>query len=210
MNIILLGKPGAGKGTQAKKISEYYQIPHISTGEMFRQAYKDKTQIGLVARDKYWGKGQLVPDDITIKLVEERLGKKDCKKGFILDGFPRTIAQAKALDKIVSIDTVIYLDAPEEMCIKRIVGRRNCPDCNRDYNIYFSLPQKENICDACHIPIVKRGDDTETVVKERLKVYAEQTRPLEMHYSKVLVRVVDDGKKSVENVFTEIIRKSRK
>lgn len=207
MRIILLGKPGAGKGTQAKKLSKFYHIPHISTGEMFRQAYDEKTEMGILAHDKYWGDGNLVPDDITIKLVEERLQKKDCKKGFILDGFPRTVEQAKALDKMITIDYVVSLDAPDELCIKRIAGRRNCASCQKDYNIYFLPPKQENLCDICHHPLTQRKDDSEDVVKNRIGVYERQTSPLISYYQQRLTEIVDSGRKNVDQLFSEIAKK---
>ncbi len=206
MNIILLGKPGAGKGTQAKKLSAYYKIPHISTGEMFRQAYEEKTEIGILAHDSYWGKGNLVPDDITIKLVEERLRKKDCKKGFILDGFPRTGAQAKALDKLITIDHVLYINAPDELCVKRIAGRRNCAPCQKDYNVYFLPPKQDNLCDLCHSPLTQRKDDTAEVVKNRILVYERETKPLLSYYHQKLLEIEDNGKKDVEQLFSEVIK----
>lgn len=207
MNLILLGKPGAGKGTQAKKLSVKYKIPHISTGDMFRSAYSEKTEIGILAHDKYWGKGNLVPDDITVKLVEERLKKDDCKKGFILDGFPRTLNQAKALENIVLIDYVLYLDTPDNLCVKRIAGRRNCPTCMKDYNVYFNPPKKDDLCDKCNIGLAQRKDDTEKIVKERLIVYEKETAPLIKYYDKQLVVIMDNGKKSIDELFAEATKK---
>ncbi len=205
MRLILLGKPGAGKGTQAKKISEYYKVPHISSGEMFRKAYADKTELGILAHDSYWGNGQLVPDDITIKLVEERLAGDDCKKGFILDGFPRTSTQAKAIDKHISIDFVLYIDAPDELCIKRIAGRRSCTYCQKDYNIYFAAPKKDELCDVCSKAISQRPDDTEPVVRNRLKVYEAETRPL-INYYKNMLTITDTGKETPDKLFLKITK----
>ncbi|MBI4441110.1 adenylate kinase [Candidatus Woesearchaeota archaeon] len=205
MNIIFLGKPGAGKGTQAKKIADYYRIPHISTGEMFRTAYQEKTPLGVEAHDNYWGAGKLVPDDTTVKLVKERLAKDDCRNGFILDGFPRTVQQAEDLDKIVSIDHTLYIDAPDKICIKRIAGRRNCPTCHKDYNIHFNPPKNDMQCDVCAVALVQRKDDTETIVRQRLLVYEQQTAPLVRHYVKNIVRIVDNGKKTIDALFAEII-----
>ncbi len=204
MKLILLGKPGAGKGTQAKKIADYYNIPHISTGEMFRQAYAGKTELGVLAHDKYWGKGHLVPDDITLKLVEERLAKGDCKKGFILDGFPRTLVQAKALDKNNTIDHVLYIETPDSLCIQRIAGRRNCSQCAKDYNIYFNPPKKDTLCDTCNQQLVQRPDDKEDIVKQRIIVYENQTQPLIAYYQNNIVTVTDNGNDSPDKLFQKI------
>ncbi len=204
MNLILLGPPGAGKGTQAERLSRRLSIPHISTGDMFRQAAQDGSQLGIEARDKYWGQGNLVPDDITINLVKERLEKKDCKKGFILDGFPRTINQATALDDIIDIDYVIDIESSDKLIIKRLTQRRQCGQCKKIYGIDLP-PKQKGICDACGDKLIQRDDDKEEVIRHRLKVYHEQTKPLIDYYrAKGNLKVVD-GEQPINTVLEQII-----
>lgn len=205
MNMILLGPPGTGKGTQAERLSKKLNIPHISTGEMFRQLAAEGNPLGVEARDKYWGKGNLVPDGITIKLVEERLSKGDCKKGYILDGFPRTLPQAKALDKITSIDNVIEIQSSDEAIIKRLTSRRQCTDCKKIYGIDVP-PKQEGTCDVCKGKLVQRDDDREEVIKERLQVYQKQTLPLISHYSKQGKLTAVDGEQPIQKILESIIR----
>ena len=183
MNIVLLGSPGVGKGTYAKRISKIYDIPQISTGDMFREAIKNKTRIGLLAKT-YIDKGNLVPDDVTIKLVEERLKQDDCKNGFMLDGFPRTIAQAEALDKIVVIDKVLDFTASEEIIIDRLSGRRICKSCGAIYHIRNIIPKVKGVCDKCGGEVYQRDDDKPKAIKERFIVYKKQTEPLIKYYTK--------------------------
>ena|SRR3989344_2422333 len=204
MNLILLGPPGTGKGTQAERLSEYLKIPHISTGEMFREAAANGSKMGLYARDNYWSKGQLVPDDITINLVKERLQKADCKSGFILDGFPRTIPQAKALDKITSLDKIIDIESSDETIIKRLSSRRQCVKCKKIYGIDLP-PKKEGICDACGAKLKLRDDDREEVIRDRLDVYKKQTKPLIDYYKKQDKLAVVDGEQQVESILERII-----
>lgn len=204
MNLILLGPPGTGKGTQAERLSQRLNIPHISTGDMFREAATNGSKIGVEARDKYWGKGQLVPDDITIKLVEERIEKPDCKKGFILDGFPRTIPQAKALDKITYIDFVIDIESSYDIIIKRLTQRRQCSKCKKIYGIDLP-PKKTGICDACGGSLMQRSDDREEVIRERLSVYQKQTKPLIDYYTKQEKLYVINGEQPIPKILEDII-----
>ncbi len=183
MNIILFGAPGAGKGTQAEAISEHKSIPTISTGNIIREALKSGSELGLRAKS-YMAGGGLVPDEIVIEIIKERIGKDDCKKGFILDGFPRTIPQAEALDKMgVVIDKVIEIDVSDSIIIERMSGRRVCEKCGSSYHLVNKKPHKEGICDKCQGTLVQREDDHPDTVKNRLKIYHEQTKPLEQYYS---------------------------
>ena len=201
MKIIMLGAPGAGKGTQAKRIAKKYNIPHISTGDIFRANRKEGTELGKRAKE-YMDKGELVPDDITIGMLLDRIHKADCKDGFVLDGFPRTIPQAKSLTQALSklnesIDYAINIDVPDESIITRMGGRRACLSCGSTYHIKYSAPKKENICDNCGSELVIRDDDKPETVKKRLDVYHKQTQPL------ILASV--DGTKDMEEVFLDII-----
>ena len=187
MRLVIMGPPGAGKGTQAALIKEAYNIPHISTGDMFREAISNKTALGIEAK-KNIDKGMLVPDSVTISLVKERLSQDDCKKGFLLDGFPRTIAQAQALDEIlkelnIKLDAVINIDVDFNVLVDRIIGRRVCPKCGASFHIVNQPPKKEGICDACGSVLVQRKDDTKETVVTRLDVYTNQTKPLLDYYT---------------------------
>ncbi len=210
MNIILLGPPGAGKGTQAKMMIEKYGIPQISTGDMLRAAVKAGTQLGLEAK-KYMDKGELVPDEVVIGLVKERLQEPDCAKGFMLDGFPRTVAQAEVLDKELeamgkSIDHVICIEVPNEELIARLTGRRTCKECGAGYHLKFDPPKVDNVCDKCGGELYQRDDDNEETVKARLKVYEEQTFPLIEYYDKQgkLRRI--DGVGEIKTIFERITK----
>ncbi len=208
MNLILLGPPGSGKGTQAKLIVEKYGIPQISTGDMLREAVAKGTELGKEAK-KYMDAGKLVPDEVVIGIVKERLQQPDCEKGFILDGFPRTIPQAEALDKILEelgkkIDAVINIQVPEEEIVKRIVNRRTCKNCGAVYHLIYNPPKEDNKCDKCGGELYQRDDDKEEVVRQRYKVYKEQTEPLVEYYAKKGVLYNIDGTKSIEEVFAEI------
>ncbi len=188
MNIILLGPPGAGKGTQAKRLIDKYGIPQISTGDMLRAALKEGTPLGLEAK-KYMDKGALVPDTVVIGLVKERIQQKDCAKGYMLDGFPRNVSQAEALDKMLTelgqkIDAVVCIEVPNDELVARLTGRRTCRDCGAGYHVMFDPPKKEGVCDKCGGELYQRDDDNETTVKSRLEVYANQTEPLIDHYDK--------------------------
>ena len=208
MKLIIMGPPGAGKGTQAALIKETYNIPHISTGDMFREAIKNQTPLGVEAKS-YIDKGLLVPDSVTIGLVKERLANKDCQEGFLLDGFPRTIPQAEALNIIleelnIKLDAVVNIDVDDSILIDRIVGRRVCPVCKAGYHVKYLQPKVEGVCDECGGQLVQRKDDTEETVKNRLEVYANQTKPLLEFYNKLgLVKSID-GIGEIDVIFNNI------
>ncbi|MBQ9902611.1 MAG: adenylate kinase [Clostridia bacterium] len=192
MKIILLGAPGAGKGTQAEKISEALHIPQISTGNIIREALKSGSEVGLKAKS-FIESGKLVPDEVVIDIIKERIAKDDCKDGFILDGFPRTIAQAEALDSMgVSIDKVLDINVADEVIASRLSGRRVCEACGSSYHLVSKKPAVEGVCDKCGGTLIQRKDDHPDTVADRLKVYHEQTEPLKAYYEKKgLLRVVD-------------------
>jgi adenylate kinase len=208
MRIILLGPPGSGKGTQAKFLSEKFSIPHISTGDIFRLHISQKSLLGLEAKS-YIDKGQLVPDEVTIKLIESRLTEDDCKNGFLLDGFPRTIKQADALVSLLikmnaSVDSVINIEVPSKDIIDRITGRRVCKNCGASYHIIFNPSAVKDICDRCEGPLIQREDDTEGTVRKRLDVYESQTKPLVRYYDeKGLLRNIN-GSQDIAKVFKDI------
>lgn len=208
MNIILIGLPGAGKGTQAEKISETYNIPHISTGDMFRQAMQDKTPLGNEAK-KYMDKGDLVPDEVTVGIVRDRLKQEDCKDGFLLDGFPRTIAQAEALKEILAeeksqIDYAIHVDVPKEKLVERLTGRRICPTCGATYHVTYNPPKEEGICDRDSSKLIQRDDDRKETVENRLAVNIKQTQPLLDFYNGEGVLVTVNGDQQITKVFADI------
>ena len=208
MKLLITGRPGAGKGTQAVNIKEYYNIPHISTGDMFRAAMKAGTKMGLLAKE-YMEKGQLVPDEVTIGIVEDRLLEADCKDGFLLDGFPRNLAQAEALDKFllkndIKLDAVLDVDVANEILVRRMVGRRVCKTCGATYHVEFNKPKVDGVCDNCGSNLVQRPDDTEATAVNRLAVYDEQTAPLLAFYSnKGLLKTVN-GDQPFDKVFEDI------
>jgi adenylate kinase len=210
MRIILLGPPGAGKGTQAALISTKYGLPHISTGDIFRQNIVNKTPLGVEAED-YIHKGLLVPDELTLKIVEERLNCDDCSKGYILDGFPRTIQQAEAFEvynegSSKHIDISLFIDVPSELIVKRNSGRRTCSLCGRSYHICFMPPKNEGKCDVCGGKLIQRRDDVESTIIERLSVYKAQTMPLIDYYaSKGILRTID-GNREVGDIFSNICK----
>ncbi|MFH1147636.1 MAG: adenylate kinase [Pseudomonadota bacterium] len=209
MNIVMLGPPGAGKGTQAKMLIEKYKIPQISTGDMFRAALRDKTPLGLKAKG-YMDKGQLVPDEIVIGLVEERLKQDDTKKGYILDGFPRTVAQAEALDKALArvesrIDFVISIDVEKKELVKRLTGRRTCRKCGAMYHTIFNPPVNRDMCDKCNGELYQRDDDTESTVVNRLEVYDYQTKPLIEYYAGRRLLKSFSGIGSIDSIFNKIV-----
>lgn len=208
MKIIMLGAPGAGKGTQAKKIAAKYHVPHISTGDIFRANIKEGTELGKKAQE-YMDQGLLVPDELVCDLVVDRIHKDDCENGFILDGFPRTIPQADALDGALAqngekIEYAIDVEVPDENIIKRMAGRRSCKDCGAIFHLVYNPPKKENCCDVCGGPLVLRDDDKEETVKKRLDVYHEQTAPLIDHYKKAGSLYEVDGTQDINVVFEEI------
>lgn len=208
MRLIMLGAPGVGKGTQAKRLSEKYHILKISTGDILREAMQKGTALGLKAKS-YMDCGQLVPDDVVIGIVEDRLKGEDCVNGWILDGFPRTLQQAYALDKMLervgtSIDRVLNLEVEEEEIIKRLSGRRSCEGCQNTYHIYFNLPQKDGFCDSCGGRLVQRSDDREDTVRERLRVYKERTEPLVNYYEERGILQKIDAHGDIEKVFEKI------
>ncbi len=214
MQLILIGLPGAGKGTQAEKINEKFNIPHISTGDMFRLAIKEGTELGKKAK-MYLDEGALVPDEVTNGIVEERLSKEDCKDGFLLDGFPRTIPQAKALQKITTklnqqLDYVIHVEVPEEKLLERLTGRRVCPTCGTTYHVVYNPPKEEGICDKDGSTLIQRDDDTVETVQKRLAVNIEQTKPLLDFYEEQGILVTVNGDQAIDQVFEEIQTKINK
>jgi adenylate kinase len=203
-----MGLPGAGKGTQAEKISEKYKIPHISTGDMFRSAIKEGTELGIKAKS-FMDQGALVPDEVTIGIVKMRLSKDDCEKGFLLDGFPRTIAQAEALQALLSeinqeIDHVLHVEVPEEKLVERLSGRRICPTCGRAYHVMYNPPEKEGICDRDGSALIQRDDDKPETVKNRLAINIEQSKPLLDFYDEKGYLVTLDGDQDIDKVFQDI------
>jgi adenylate kinase len=209
MNIVFLGPPGAGKGTQAKILIERYGIPQISTGDMLREHRAKGTELGKKAQE-YMDKGQLVPDEIILGMVKERLSQPDCQKGFILDGFPRTVAQAEALDKLLSemgkkLDFALALIVPDDLLVERLTGRRTCKTCGMMYHIKYKPPKVEGKCDVCGGELYQRPDDNEETVRNRLKVYHEQTAPLIEYYKNQGILREIDGSKSIEEITQQII-----
>ena len=199
MNIILLGAPGAGKGTQAEAICNHLSIPAISTGNIIREALKSGTELGKKAKS-YMEEGKLVPDEVVIGIIQDRLSKEDCQNGFILDGFPRTIPQAEALDAMgVVIDKVIDLEVPDDKIVQRMSGRRVCETCGASYHLLYKKPAAEGVCDKCAGALVQRKDDHPDTVKERLHVYHEQTEPLKDYYRKQGKLFIVNGQEEVEN-----------
>ena len=197
MNLILLGAPGAGKGTQAEKIVEKYGIPAISTGNIIRAALKERTEMGLKAKS-YMDAGQLVPDDVVIGIIKDRLEQKDCKNGFILDGFPRTIPQAQALEDMgVAIDKVIDIEVPDEKITARMSGRRVCSKCANSYHMLYKQPKMDGVCDACGGALIQRKDDAPETVQARLVEYHKMTEPLKDFYDKLGKLVVVEGQEEV-------------
>lgn len=210
MNLILLGPPGAGKGTQAVNIVEKYNIPHISTGDIFRENIKNGTELGIKAQE-YMNRGELVPDELVVEIATDRLLKDDCKNGFLLDGFPRTVFQARKLDEFLSahgsrIDTVINLEVEKAELIARLTGRRVCKKCGASFHITNIPPKQEGICDFCGGELFQRDDDTVETAENRIAVYNSQTRPLVDYYTKAECIANIDGTTGLENVFADIVR----
>jgi len=200
MNIILLGPPGVGKGTIASKLSKKMKVPHIATGDMLRENVAKKTGLGLKARN-YMDKGLLVPDELVIEMVKERLKRKDCRKGFILDGFPRTIKQGDEISNTAKVDKVVNLQASDDIIVKRLGRRRVCSECGFIYHLDFIKPNREGFCDKCSGTLYQREDDKPETVKRRLKVYEEQTEPLIKYYENKELLADVDGSGSPEEVF---------
>jgi len=208
MRIVLLGAPGAGKGTQGEKLVKKYGFPHISTGDIFRAAIKEGTALGKQAKE-YMDRGELVPDDLVVGIVRERLQQPDCRDGFLLDGFPRTAGQAEALDSVLAnlgtpLTAVISVDVEQEELLERLTGRRVCKMCGATYHIRFNQPQVRNVCDKCGGELYQRGDDSVETVKQRLEVYRRQTEPLIAYYRERNLLVSVDGSKEIAKVFAEI------
>lgn len=208
MNLILMGLPGAGKGTQAEQIVAKYNIPHISTGDMFRAAMKAETELGLQAKS-FIDKGTLVPDEVTIGIVRERLSQEDCIKGFLLDGFPRTVAQASALEEIMKdlgkkIDYVLNINVDSGLLLKRLTGRRICKECGATYHLEFNPPAKADVCDKCGGELYQRSDDNEETVANRLDVNIKQTKPLLDFYEELGYLQSINGEQDINKVFADI------
>ncbi|EEL52521.1 MULTISPECIES: adenylate kinase [Bacillus cereus group] len=208
MNLILMGLPGAGKGTQAEQIVAKYNIPHISTGDMFRAAMKAETELGLQAKS-FIDKGALVPDEVTIGIVRERLSQEDCIKGFLLDGFPRTVAQASALEEIMKdlgkkIDYVLNINVDSGLLLKRLTGRRICKECGATYHLEFNPPAKADVCDKCGGELYQRSDDNEETVANRLDVNIKQTKPLLDFYEELGYLQSINGEQDINKVFVDI------
>jgi len=208
MRIVLLGAPGAGKGTQAKKLIEKYGMPQISTGDLLRAAVAAGTPLGKEAKS-FMDKGELVPDRVVLGMVEERLKQDDCKKGYILDGFPRNTAQAEALDKMLgalnmSLNAALSVDVPFDDLMKRLTGRRTCKGCGQMYNIYFKAPAKDGVCDKCNGELFQRDDDKEATIKKRLEVYTSQTEPLIGYYRNKGILKSVAGTGSIDEIFKKV------
>ncbi|MBZ9609503.1 adenylate kinase [Clostridium estertheticum] len=208
MRIILLGPPGAGKGTQAKSISNKFSIPHISTGDIFRKNISEKTPLGIEAK-KHIDKGHLVPDELTIDIIKDRLNNEDCSNGFLLDGYPRTVNQGEALKTLLdgkgnSIDTALLIKVPREFILGRMTGRRVCLTCGASYHITFNPPKVDGKCNLCGSDIVQRADDTEETVNERIDIYEAQTQPLIKYYDDKNLLSVVDGTLEINSVFESI------
>lgn len=214
MRLILLGPPGAGKGTQAKRIIEELNIPHISTGDIFRKNIKEKTELGQKV-EGLLAEGKLVPDELTIEIVWDRLDKEDCKNGFLLDGFPRTIPQAQALeqglnDRGLKLDRVLNIDVDKDSLVKRLSGRRVCPNCGASYHIDNNPSKVEGICDSCHTPVIQRQDDKEETVLDRIRVYDSQTKPLVDFYTQRNLVFTVDGTLPIDEITDKLVTELKK
>lgn len=210
MKVVLLGAPGAGKGTQAQSISNKYNIPHISTGDIFRKNIADGTRLGKTAKG-YIDKGLLVPDELTLEIITDRLVQEDCSRGYLLDGFPRTVVQAEYLDKFLSernsaLDCALLIEVPRDLIMERMTGRRVCTNCGATYHIKNNPPAKDGICDVCGHKLIQRKDDLSETVKDRLDVYEMQTEPLIEYYKKKDVLKSVDGTKRIVDIFKDISR----
>lgn len=209
INLLIMGKPGAGKGTQATRLLDHYRLTHISTGNVYRDEIAKRTPIGLEA-EKYIGKGELVPDDLTNSIVKEILAKRNYPNGFMLDGYPRTKAQAKALDEMldslgIQLTAVINVHVEDKVLLKRMAGRRVCPKCGATYHVSFHPPVKQGLCDVCGTALIQRSDDLEESVLNRLRIYNEKTKPLIEYYQKQKLLMEIDGERTSDSVFSEIV-----
>ncbi len=204
MKLVIFGPPSAGKGTQAQKLSKKYGIPQVATGDLLRKAVADKTPLGLKIKSVL-DQGKLGPDDLIVQVIKERVAKPDCKNGYLLDGFPRTMGQAKELEKMTSIDLVLNIVVDFEALVERAVGRRTCPKCSAVYHIKFNQPMNEGICEKCGSKLIQRDDDKEDTVRNRLKVYMEQTAPLIEYYRKKGKLVDIDGSGGIDAVFAQMV-----
>lgn len=211
LNVVLLGAPGSGKGTQAERISPAFSVPHISTGDMLRAALAAGTPLGLEAK-RYMEAGELVPDDVVVGLIRERLADEDARRGFLLDGFPRTLEQARALDAMLTrsaraLTDVVLIDVPEDELVQRLSGRRMCRGCGKGYHTVFDPPKKDSVCDICGGELYQRADDNEETVRNRLEVYRRQTEPLIEYYSELgVLKTVTGGGRMPDDVFTDVQR----
>lgn len=205
-NFVFLGPQGSGKGTVIGKIKDKYGVPHISTGDMFREALKEGTEFGKKAQE-YMNRGELVPDDVTCGMVNERIARDDCVDGYMLDGFPRNLKQAEALSEITTINTAVLLDVPEEVSLERLSGRRQCRECGTIFHLMFVPPQVEGVCDKCGGELYQRDDDKPEAIKERLAIYRAETMPIVGYYEKMGVLVKVNGAGSPDDVVTQILEK---
>lgn len=210
MNLVLLGPPGAGKGTQARRLSEYLGIPQISTGNLLREARAKKTALGQKA-ESFMVAGKLVPDDLVVEMIRERLQQEDCRKGYILDGFPRTLTQAEALEKMLGaqgsfVDRALNIIVASEEVVRRLSGRRQCRQCGENYHLSFHRPSKDQVCDRCGGPLYQRDDDKEDVIRNRLDVYEKQTSPLVEYYAEKGILKTVKGTGEIEDIYREILK----
>jgi adenylate kinase len=205
MKLVIFGPPSAGKGTQAQKLSKQYGIPQVATGDLLRKAVADKTPLGLKIKS-YLDQGKLGPDEVIVQLIKERVAKPDCKNGFLLDGFPRTMGQAKELERMADIDLVLSIVVDFEVLVERAVGRRTCPKCSAVYHIKFNPPMNQGICEKCGSKLTQRDDDREDTVRNRLKVYQEQTAPLIEYYRKKGKLVDIDGSGGIDAVYSQMVK----
>jgi adenylate kinase len=205
-NTVFLGPQGSGKGTVIGKIKDRYGVPHISTGDMFREALKLGTEFGKKAQE-YMSRGELVPDDVTCGMVQERIARQDCETGFMLDGFPRNLSQAEALSQITEIDTAVLIDVPEEVSLQRLSGRRQCRDCGTIFHLTFVPPKQDGVCDKCGGELYQRDDDKPEAIKERLAIYRSETMPIADYYEGAGVLVTVDGSGTPDDVVAQVLEK---
>ncbi|MCK5879041.1 MAG: adenylate kinase [Holophagae bacterium] len=203
--VVFLGAPGTGKGTQARKLSKKYGLPHVSTGDILRNAVKMGTEMGLKAK-AVMDRGDLIPDDVILGIIKNRLLKPDCANGFLLDGFPRTLGQAEGFDRLDSVNCAIQIDVPDDVLVKRLVSRRTCPSCGTMYHLGYHPPEVAGVCDKCGSTLVQREDDREDVVKSRFRVYVDKTAPLIGYYREKSVLHNVDGNRNVKLVFSDIVQ----